>query len=103
MATLKSKPAMLKENLKTNTKKLKYQKKIIECKKINRRCYKDPKNVHRAMRGSTITTKTIQSKQNVETFWKGIWNNPSECNTANVDWMKQRENNYCINTTRNVS
>ena len=55
------------------------------------------------MKGSTITTKTIQSKQNVETFWKGIWNNPSECNASNVDWMKQRENNYCINTTRNVS
>ena len=44
MATLKSKRTMLKQNLKTNTKKLKYQKEIIECKKINKRCYKDPQS-----------------------------------------------------------
>ena len=50
------------------------------------------------MKGSTITPKNIPSKQNVETFWKGIWNNPSEC--ADVDWMKELESNYCLNATQ---
>ena len=45
------------------------------------------------MKGSIITLKSIPSKQNVETFWKGIWNNPSECNVTKVDWVKERESN----------
>ena len=52
------------------------------------------------MKGSTITPKSIPSKQHVETFWKGIWNNPSECNVANVDWMKELESKYCLNATQ---
>ena len=51
------------------------------------------------MKESTITPKSISSKEHVETFWKGIWNNPSESNVANVDWMKELENNYCLNAT----
>ena len=52
------------------------------------------------MKGSTITPKNIPSKQNVETFWKGIWNNPSECNVTGVDWMKELKSNYCLNATK---
>ena len=69
---------MLKQDLQSKTEKLKYQKKIIESKKINKLFHKDPKKIYRAM-------KSIPSKQNVETFWKGIWNNLSECNITNFD------------------
>ena len=102
MTTLEFKCAMLKQDLKSKTKKLKYQKKIIERKKINKLFYKDPKKGYRTMKGSTITPKSIPSKQNVETFWKGIWNNPSECNVANVDWMKELGSNYCLNATQKL-
>ena len=54
------------------------------------------------MKGSTITPKSIPSKQNVETFCKGIWNIPSECNVANVDWMKELESNYYLNATQTL-
>ena len=100
MATLKFKCRMLKEDLKSKTEKLRYQKKIIERKKTKKLFCKDPKKVYRAMKGSTITPKNIPSKQNVETFWKGIWNNPSECNVTGVDWMKELKSNYCLNATK---
>ena len=76
---------MMKQDLKSKTEKLKYQKKIIEIRKINKLFYKDPKKVYTTIKGSTITPKSIPSKQNVETFWKGTWNNQSEYNVANVD------------------
>ena len=54
------------------------------------------------MKGWTITPKSILSKQNVETFWKGIWNTPSECNVANMDRMEESESNYCLNATQKL-
>ena len=75
MTTLEFKCTILKQDLKSKTEKLKYQKKIIERKKI-KLFYKYPKKVYRKMKGSTITPKNISSKQNVEACWKDIWNNP---------------------------
>ena len=72
MATLEFKCTMLKQDLKSKTEKLKYQKEIIERQEINKLFYKDPKKVYTTMKESTITPKSIPSKQNVETFWKGI-------------------------------
>ena len=54
------------------------------------------------MKGWTITPKSILSKQNVETFWKGIWNTPSECNVANMDRMEESESNYRLNATQKL-
>ena len=54
------------------------------------------------MKRSTTIPKSIPSKQNVETFWKGIWNNPSACNTVNVDWMKELESHYSVNPTQKL-
>ena len=102
MTTLQFKFTMLKKGLKSNTEKLRYQKKIIERKKINKQLYKDPKKVYRTMKGWTVTPKNISSKQNVEIFWKGIWNNLSECNVANVDWIKELESNYFLNAMQKL-
>ena len=54
------------------------------------------------MKGLTITPKSIPSEQHVETFWKGIWNNPSDCNVTNVDWMKVPGSNYCLNAKQKL-
>ena len=62
MTTLKFKCKILKQDLKSKSEKLKYQKKIIEPKKIYKLLYKDPKKVCIAMKGSTITPKSIPSK-----------------------------------------
>ena len=62
MATLKIKCTMLKQDLKSKIKKLKYQTKIIDHKKINKLFYNDPKKVYRAMKASTVTPKNIMSK-----------------------------------------
>ena len=51
MTTLQFKFTMLKQDLKSKTAKLRYQKKIIERKKINKQFYKDPKKVYRTMKG----------------------------------------------------
>ena len=88
MTTLQFKFTMLKQDLKSKTAKLRYQKKIIERKKINKQFYKDPKKVYRTMKGWTVTPKSISSKQNVEIFWKGIWNNLSECNVQTWTGLK---------------
>ena len=60
--TLEFKCAMLKQDLKSKTGKLNYQKNVIERKKINKLFNKDPKKVYRTMKGSTITPKNIPSK-----------------------------------------
>ena len=85
---------MLNLDLKSKTKKLKYQKKIIECERINKLFYKYPNKVYRAMKALTITPKSIPSKQNIETFWKRY---VAECHVSNLNWMKELESNYCLN------
>ena len=64
MATLEFKCTMLKRDLKSKTEKLKYQKTIIERKKIKKLFYKDPNRVYRATKRSTITPKSILYIQN---------------------------------------
>ena len=47
MTTLKFKCKILKQDLKSKTEKLKYQKKIIERKNIYKLFYKDPRKVYK--------------------------------------------------------
>ena len=39
----------------------------------------------------------MPSQENVETFWKGIWESRSQVNYQNTLWMKQRKKEYCNN------
>ena len=54
------------------------------------------------MKGSAITLKSIPFKQNVETFWKDIWNNLSECKVKHAHWMNERDNNYSLNAKQKI-
>ena len=94
---------MLKQDLKSKTQKLKYQKEITECKKINKLFHKDPKKVYRTIKGQPSLPKVFHLNKMLRCFWKVIWNNLSECKVANVDWMKEFESNCCLNATQRLS
>ena len=62
------KSAILKQELKSKSEKLKYQKKLIERKRINRIFQTNPKKVFRSFKENFVTFKTMPSQENVETF-----------------------------------
>ena len=66
------KSTILKPELKIKSEKLKYQKKLIERKRINRIFQTNPKIVFRLFKENLVTLKTMPSQENVATFWKGI-------------------------------
>ena len=70
MTTLEFKCTMLKQDLKSKTEKLKYQKKIIERKKINKLFYKDPKKVYRTMKGQPSLPKVFHLNKMLRRFGK---------------------------------
>ena len=41
----------------------------------------------------------MPSQENVETFWKGIWESRSQFNGENTLWMEQLKNEYCNSVT----
>ena len=70
MTTLEFKCTMLKQDLKSKTEKLKYQKKIIERKKIKKLFYKDPKKVYRTMKGQPSLPKVFHLHKMLRRFAK---------------------------------
>ena len=41
----------------------------------------------------------MPSQENVERFWKGIWESRSQVNYENTLWMKQLKKEYCNKVT----
>ena len=78
---------------------MKYQKKLIEQKRINRIFQTNPTKVFRSFKENLVILKTMPSQENVETFWKGIWESRSQVNYENTLWMKQLKKEYCNNVT----
>ena len=64
---------VLKHNLHATSVKLKYQKKRFNRKFINRKFSTNPKAVYRDFKGNNIATEKLPTKESIETFWKGIW------------------------------
>ena len=96
MRTLEYKLSYFKQELKAKATKLKYEKRKQERKKINQLFGKSPKGVYRNFKGNNITVKDLPSKENLESFWKGIWGEGSNFN-KNAKWLKTVESNYCKN------
>ena len=61
---------MLKQDLKSKTQKLKYQKEITECKKINKLFHKDPKKVYRTIKGQPSLPKVFHLNKMLRRFGK---------------------------------
>ena len=80
-----------------NTKKKK--NKLIDGKRINRIFQTNPKKLFRSFKENLVTLKTIPSRENVEIFWKGVWESRSQVNYENNLWMKQLKKEYCNNVT----
>ena len=93
------KSTILKQELKSKSEKLKYQKKLIERKRINRIFQTNPTKVFRSFKENLVILKTMPSQENVEAFWKGIWESRSQVNYENTLWMKQLKKEYCNNVT----
>ena len=62
MRTLETKLALLKQDLRSKSEKLKHEKRISERKRINNRFFKSPKQVYRSMKGNNIVEKLPEKK-----------------------------------------
>ena len=96
--TLKFKLTVLKHNLCATSTKLKYQKKRYNRKLINRKFSVNPKAVYRDFKGNNISTEKLPTKESIETYWKGIWQNKTTFN-HNAKWIQQLESTYCSHVT----
>ena len=96
--TLEFKLSMLKQKLKASCEKLRYQNRLHQRKIINRQFVNNQKKVFRQMRGNNIKVTNMPSKEQVETFWNGIWNKQANFN-SDGEWLNNLERNYCQNAT----
>ena len=67
MITLTTKLSVLKQELKS-----KVEKRIAERKRISNQFFYNPQNVYRPMKGDAISIEKVPTKEDVESFWKGI-------------------------------
>ena len=60
---------------------MKHDKNMIETKRLNRKfaCY--PESVYRSMKRNAIEVKDVPTKDDIQAFWKSIWNVKIDYNT----------------------
>ena len=95
MTNFESKLYISKQKLKAKSEKLKYHKKLFERKSINHRFNCDPKSVYRTMKGNCITAENIPTKNEIETFWKSIWQDTNKTFNETASWLRELELTYC--------
>ena len=96
--TLKVKLTVLKHKLSATSAKLKYQKKKYNRKLVNRKFSVNPKAFYRDFKGNNISTEKLPTKESIETYWKGIWQNKTTFN-HNTKWLQQLESTHCSHVT----
>ena len=101
MPNLQSKLYISKQKLKAKSEKLKYHKKLFERKSIKHRFNCDPKSVYRTMKGNCITTEKIPTKNEIETFWKSIWQDTNKIFNETASWLRELELTYCSEVESN--
>ena len=98
MRTLETKLALLKQDLRSKSEKLKHEKRIWERKQINNRFFKSSKQVYRSMKGNNFIVEKVPENEAVEKLWKDVLQNEASFNNK-AEWLEQLEKTYC----RNVS
>ena len=93
MSTLETKLTSLKQELKSKVDNLRHQKRLIERKKINKQF---AFNSNRNMKGDKIEVDKIPTKESIEQFWKGIWQDNAIFNEK-ADWLKDLNDTYYKN------
>ena len=92
---------MLKQDLKSKSGRLKYEKRLASRKSLNKKFATNPKHVYRSRKGSNIIANKIPEKTDVEEFWKNIWNVETKFK-QNVKWLPDLDESYCTNITPKV-
>lgn len=96
--TLTGKLCALKHELRAVSQKLCYRKKLRERRSINRKFALNPQAVYRNMKGDTIKVVTAPTRDELESFWGGIWNVNKQHNCDAV-WLNELQNEYCTNVS----
>ena len=71
---------------------MKNHKNMIQIKRLNRKFACDPKSVSRSMKGNTIEVKDMLTKDEIQAFWKSLWNIKIDYST-NVPWINELKTN----------
>ena len=98
MIALSTKLSVLKQELKSKIEKCRHHQKPAERKRINNKFFYNPKKIYRSMKGDAISIEKAPTKEDVESFWKGIWQKGTFLNDK-ADWLPQPEKTYCNNVT----
>ena len=69
MRTLETKLALLKQDLKSKSEKLKHEKRLSKRKRINNQFFKSPKQVYRSMKGNNVIVD-CQKRMQLKKFGK---------------------------------
>ena len=94
---LLDKQMQLKQELKSETEKVRRRKTLDERKRINYRFSKNPKSIYREFRKtSSIKVSEPPTKEEMTQFWKGIWRTEITHN-INAEWLKHCQDEYCKN------
>ena len=65
---------------------------------INSKFNSNTELVYRDFKGCSITANETPTKNEVEEFWKSIWENETKFN-KNAKWLKELEKTYCKDVT----
>ena len=70
MRTLETELALLKQDLRSKSEKLKHEERISERKPINNQFFKNRKQVYRLMKGNNVIVEKLPEKEAIEKFGK---------------------------------
>ena len=90
MQTLQFKLTLLKQDLKATSVRLRWLKKNHARHVINSKFNSNKKSVYRDFKGSNITANETPTKNEVEEFWKSIWEKETKFN-KNAKWLKKQK------------
>ena len=97
---LKYMQAMLKQELKVESQKLKRREVVEERRPINRKFKIAPKSVFRTMKGEgSEPVRDVPDPEKLEKFWGGLWGTEADFNKE-APWLKTLEREYVTNATQ---
>ena len=97
---LKYMQAMLKQELRVESQKLKRREVVEERRRINRKFKIAPKSVFRTMEGEeSEPVRDVPDQEKLEKFWGGLWGTETDFNKE-APWLKTLEREYVTNATQ---
>ena len=93
---------LLTQELKATSLKVRYHRKKIQRDTINRLFAKKPTLVYRSFWGGIVEINKVPSMDEVENFWKDIWEKKVNFNEKLI-WLRTLESEYCKNIKRKLS